>query len=234
MKPIIEVTSLTKEYYSAGQTFTVLHNLTLKINEGEFLTIIGPSGSGKSTLLYQLGLLDHPTKGKIVLAGHDTEKMNSSERTDFRLWNLGFVFQDYALIPDLCALENVMVPLLMQGKSFSQAQEMSYIALARVGLKGKEKILPSELSGGQQQRASIARSIAHNPKILYADEPTASLDSEMSEQVIRTFEDLHMHGQTIVMVTHEPEYARRAKRAIVLRDGKIIADGSAVDIIHPS
>ncbi len=218
---MIKVERLTKIFHNGAAELKALKGVSFTVNEGEFLAVNGRSGSGKSTLLYQLGLLDTPTSGNIILNGHNTSTMNDRERTDFRLNELGYVFQDYALIPTLTAKENVMVPLLMQGVSTTEAEKMAEIALKRVGLGEKMRNLPSQLSGGQQQRVSIARAIGHNPKIIFADEPTANLDSETSLLVLESFISLHKEGQTIIMVTHEDEYAAMADRIITLHDGEI-------------
>jgi len=191
------------------------------VEKGEFLSITGRSGSGKSTLLYQLGLLDHPNSGEILIDGVDVANMGHDERTKFRLEELGYVFQDYALVPELTAIENTAIPIMMQGKSKKEAFQIAEVSLERVGLLERMENLPSKLSGGEQQRVSIARAIAHNPKIIFADEPTANLDSETADVVLKTFLDLHKQGQTIVMVTHEPEYARLTDRVLKLSDGKI-------------
>jgi putative ABC transport system ATP-binding protein len=221
---MIKVNKLKKAYKSGAGELVVLKGLDLHVKQGEFLAITGRSGSGKSTLLYQLGLLDHPNEGDIVIDNRLVTKMSRDERTEFRLRELGYVFQDYALLPELTAIENVMVPLLMQGLPKNEAMKESALALERVGLSDKMNNLPSQLSGGQQQRVSIARAIGHNPKIIFADEPTANLDSETAEVVLKTFIKLHEGGQTIVMVTHEPEYAATADRVITLSDGIIISE----------
>lgn len=200
---------------------TVLRGIDLEIADGEFLGIMGKSGAGKSTLMYQIGLLDHPTGGNIRIDGVDTETLSNDERTDMRLSTLGYVFQDYALIPELTAKENIMIPLLMQGKSKEQSGKISIDMLHKVGLPNKENNLPSQLSGGEQQRVSIARAMAHDPKILFADEPTANLDTISGTNIIELFKDLHEQGQTIVMVTHEEEYAKYCDRVIFLEDGKV-------------
>ncbi len=218
---MIEAKNLKKSYKSGGDTLVVLKGLALDIKKGEFVAITGRSGSGKSTLLHQLGLLDHPDSGTIVIDGVDVSVLDSEERTDFRLRELGYVFQDYALVPELNAWENVAVPLLMQGLSMAEAKVKSVEALAKVNLKDKINNLPNQLSGGEQQRVSIARAIGHNPKIIFADEPTANLDTETADTVLKTFLDLNKEGQTIVMVTHEPEYARLTHRIINLADGLI-------------
>ena len=218
---MIKAEKIIKKYKSGGGELVVLKELNLHVNPGEFLAITGRSGSGKSTLLYQLGLLDHPNSGSIIIEGIDVSKLSLDERTKFRLEELGYVFQDYALLPELTASENVILPLLMQGKSKKQAKVEAIEALEKVGLGGKINNLPSQLSGGEQQRVSIARAIGHNPKIIFADEPTANLDSETADTVMKTFIDLHKAGQTIVMVSHEPEYAKLADRTIALSDGII-------------
>ncbi len=220
-KNMIKVHNLIKSYQSGAGELVVLKNIGFSVRRGEFLAITGRSGSGKSTLLYQLGLLDFPNSGKIFIDGLETSTLSGQERTAMRLLELGYIFQDYALLPSLSALENVMIPLLMQGMSPKDAKIKAMRALDRVGLGDKLVNLPSQLSGGQQQRVSIARAIGHDPKIIFADEPTANLDSETSKVVLDAFLDLHRQGQTIVMVTHEPEYAAVADRVITLSDGVI-------------
>jgi putative ABC transport system ATP-binding protein len=221
---MITVKNLTKSYKSGESVLTVLKSLSLTVPKGQFLSITGRSGSGKSTLLYQLGLLDSPNAGEIVIDGVDVHVLSKEERTSFRLNKLGYVFQDYALIPELTALENVAIPLLMQGLSRADAYVQAQSALVRIGLGEKTESVPSQLSGGQQQRVSIARAIAHNPDIIFADEPTANLDTETSDTVLKTFLNLHAQGQTIIMVTHEPEYAQMTDRIVTLLDGHIVSD----------
>jgi putative ABC transport system ATP-binding protein len=218
---MIKVKGLVKKYKSGAAELLVLNGLDLEVKKGEFIAITGRSGSGKSTLLYQLGLLDHPNSGEIIINGTDVMKLDKDERSNFRLNELGYVFQDYALIPELTALENIAIPLLMQGKSMDQIKKIAAEMLDRIGLGDRLNNLPSQLSGGEQQRVSIARAISHNPKVLFADEPTANLDNETADAVLETFLSLHREGQTIVMVTHEPEYAALTER-IVLLDGGII------------
>lgn len=221
---MIKVRNLRKVFKSGESDIVALNDVSFDVPEGQFLTITGKSGSGKSTLLYQLGLLDQPTSGTIFIDDEDVINLSEDDRTLARLNSLGYIFQDYAIIPSLTASENVMVPLLMQGYEEKQAKEISEKALTRVGLGDRLNNLPSQLSGGQQQRVAIARAIAHNPKIIFADEPTANLDSETSEQVMQTFLSLNKEGQTIVMVTHEPDYARLAHRTVMLADGNIVSD----------
>lgn len=221
---MINIKNLTKKFQNGDQEIIALNNVSFSVPEGQFLTVSGRSGSGKSTLLYQLGLLDIPTSGEVWIDGQDYVPVGENERTDVRLNSLGYIFQDYAILPSLTALENTMLPLLMQGYSKKEAESKAYKALERLGIKDRMNNLPSQLSGGQQQRVSIARAIAHDPKIIFADEPTANLDSETSEQVIQAFLDLNKDGQTIIMVTHEPEYAKLADRTIFMTDGSITSD----------
>ena len=221
---MLQAENLTKIFMSGDQKIVALNDLTFTVPEGQFLTITGRSGSGKSTLLYQLGLLDLTTSGKVLIDGRDLVPVPENERTATRLNELGYIFQDYAILPSLTALENTVLPLLMQGYSIADAEAKAKKALEKVGLLDRMNNLPSQLSGGQQQRVAIARAIGHDPKIIFADEPTANLDSETSEQVIKTFLDLNKEGQTIIMVTHEPEYAKLADRTITMNDGKIVAD----------
>jgi len=222
---MIEAKNITKKFESGdASVLLALNNVSFKVDTGEFVAITGRSGSGKSTLMYQLGLLDHPTSGEVLIEGQTVTDILEEQRTLIRLNSLGYVFQDYALLPELTALENVLIPLLMQGLEEGVARKMAEESLIRIGLGDKLINLPSQLSGGQQQRVSIARAIAHRPKILFADEPTANLDSESSLLVIKNFIELNKEGQTILMVTHEPEYAAMADRIITLSDGEISSD----------
>lgn len=221
---MIRTEKLVKSFGKGELELTVLKNISLEIKTGEFVAIIGPSGAGKSTLLYQLSLLDTPTSGEVYINEVKPSALSEAEKTNFRLHELGYVFQDYALLPELQAVENVALPMLMQGMIKADAFKKAEAALARVNLSDKTHNLPSQLSGGQQQRVSIARAIAHEPHILFADEPTANLDSTSAGPVIDSFIDLHKGGQTIVMVTHEEEYARKADRILSLKDGVLISD----------
>lgn len=223
MSKIISVRNLEKSFVDGKETTKVLKGVNMEIEEGEFVAIMGRSGAGKSTCMYQLSLLDHPTGGQIVLDGHNTEHMNSDERTRFRLNRLGYVFQDYSLIPELSAVENVMLPLMMQGVSKKDATERAAEALQSVDLGHRLNNLPSEMSGGEQQRTAVARAICHRPRILFADEPTANLDLGSSERVMEIFRKLNKEGLTIVMVTHEEEYGKLCDRVIRLSDGVVVA-----------
>lgn len=222
---MISVTNLIKNFGKGEVITKVLRGIDLEIPSGQFVAIMGKSGAGKSTLMYQMSLLDRPTSGSIVLDGVVTDEFSERERTVFRLKKLGFIFQDYALLPELSAIENVEVPLLMLGLTSDEARAKATAGLEAVGLGHRLHNRPSALSGGEQQRVSIARAIAQKPDILFADEPTASLDTSSSEDVMHVMRDLHkQHGQTIVMVTHEPEYAAFAERVITLEDGQIVSD----------
>ena len=218
---MIEGKNITKKFKSGEETLIAVNNISLRVESGEFVAITGRSGSGKSTLMYQLGLLDKPDSGKIIIDGVDVSDLSEDARTNIRLNSLGYIFQDYALIPELTAHENVLIPLLMQGLPPAQAAEKAKRSLERIGLGDRLDHLPSELSGGQQQRVSIARAVAHDPKIIFADEPTANLDSESSRLVLENFLALNREGQTILMVTHEAEYAAQAHRVLSISDGKI-------------
>ncbi len=222
-KTIIEVKDITKSFTDGLTVTQVLKGINFEVHEGEFVAIMGRSGAGKSTLLYQMSLLDNPTSGSIKLNGHLTDNMTSGEKTIYRLNELGYVFQDYSLLPELTALENIMVPLLMQGISMRIAKGRAMEALKSVNLDNRPDNLPSELSGGEQQRVSIARAVTHKPKILFADEPTANLDSFSSKLVMDIFKKLNKEEKlTIVMVTHEEDYGKLADRIVRLSDGQIV------------
>jgi len=222
---MIKVKNLFKKFYMGDSQLNALNNLTFEVPTGQFLAITGRSGAGKSTALYHLSLLDKPTSGEILIDGKNVAELDDDKRVLYRRDNFGFIFQDYALLPTLTSLENVMLPLLMQGVKRKNAETKSQEALERVELSDKLDNLPSQLSGGQQQRVSIARSIVHNPTFLFADEPTANLDTESSKLVLNIFLKLNKDANlTIIMVTHEPEYAKFADRDIELSDGKIVSD----------
>jgi putative ABC transport system ATP-binding protein len=221
---MIEVKNLIKTFKDGPIETRVLRGIDLTAADGEFIAIMGRSGAGKSTLLYQMSLLDEPTSGEIRINGKEAHLMSEREKMLFRLAEFGYVFQDYALLPELTALENVTLPLLMQGLLGGAAEAKAAEALERVGLGKRLGNLPSQLSGGEQQRVSISRAIAHTPDVLFADEPTANLDKESSLLVMNIFKELHDSGQTIIMVTHEPEFARFAGRTIKIDDGQIVSD----------
>ncbi len=218
---IITASNIHRKFGKPPLVSHILKGIDVTIKQGEYVAIMGKSGAGKSTLMYQLSCLDTPTEGTITIDGTNLETLTEMERTLFRLVTLGYVFQDYALVPDLSARENVMIPLLMRGQSWQTAFAAAEHSLDDVGLAGKYENLPSMLSGGEQQRVAIARAIAGNPKILFADEPTANLDSVSGQQIIDLLGKLHKDGQTIVMVTHEEEYAQDCNRIIYMEDGII-------------
>ena len=218
---MITVTNLTKNYPSGEGQVAALRGVDLVVQTGEFVCIMGQSGSGKSTLLTILGGMCHPSDGKVEVDGTMLYDLNDDGLADFRARTFGFVFQSFHLVPYLTALENVMLPLAPLKLTATEKRSMATEALARVGLAGKESRLPSRLSGGEQERVAIARAVVNRPAILFADEPTGNLDSTTSEQVMALFADLHQGGQTIVMVTHNPDNGRYAQRTIRLKDGLV-------------
>lgn len=220
---MIEAKNIVKTYKDGEKETRVLKGVDFFAEEKDFVAIMGRSGAGKSTLLYQMSLLDEPTEGEIFIDGKDVMKLNPQQKIRFRLKELGYVFQDYALLPDLTALENVALPLLMLGENKKLAYKHAKNMLDRVGLSHRMDNVPANLSGGEQQRVSVARAIVHEPKILFADEPTANLDNESSRQIIEIFKELNKAGQTIIMVTHEEEYAKVAKRIVKIDDGRIVS-----------
>lgn len=219
---MITAKNIVRSFGTGDLVVQVLKGIDVTVVEGEFLAIMGKSGAGKSTLMYQLSVLDTPSSGTLTIADTEVLSLTETAKTAFRLNMLGYVFQNYALVPDLSASENCMLPLLMRGLSTGSARDFAATALSSVGLGERLDNLPATLSGGEQQRVSIARAIAGNPKILFADEPTANLDSVSGRAVIDLLKSLHNNGQTIVMVTHEPDYAEVADRIIYLEDGLVI------------
>jgi len=225
---MIETENLRKIYPMGTIEVKALDGVDLGIAKGEFVGIMGPSGSGKTTLLHMLGLLDHPTAGKIRIDGTDTGKLTDYEKTMFRLYKLGYVFQDYALVPELTVMENVSLPAMLRNdRTEKEYKEASADILQRVGLCDRRGHLPSELSGGQQQRVAIARAIVNRPDILFADEPCANLDTENSRMVLNLFKKINQEmGQTIVMVSHEEWHKDYFDRIVRMRDGKIVNGGN--------
>ena len=221
---MLSAKNIQKSFYLGGVEQKVLRGLDFQVDSGQFVAVIGRSGAGKSTLLYILSLLDQECSGKIFVDQEEISLLSKDKAVKYRLNNFGFVFQEYALLPELNAIENVALPLIMQGKSKKIAYEMAKKALAQVGLENKLNNFSSQLSGGEQQRVSIARAVAHEPKIIFADEPTASLDSQRAAEIIDIFLELNKGGQTIIMVTHELEYAELSDRIVELKDGLIVND----------
>lgn len=223
MKTLIELQQVSKVYGEKENQLKALNEIDLVIKRGEFVAVMGPSGSGKSTLLTILGAMNPPSTGKLFVDGIDVYALSAEKQADFRREYLGFVFQQFQLVPYLTALENVMLPLIITDTP--NQEEKAALMLARVGLGKKLKHLPSELSGGEQGRVAIARAIVNEPPILLADEPTGTLDSKTGAEVLDLFTELHQEGQTIVMVTHSDHTAARAHRLVQLKDGVIVSDG---------
>jgi putative ABC transport system ATP-binding protein len=215
----IKVENIVKQYGSGDATVKALRGVTFDIEEGEFVGVMGESGSGKSTLLSVMGALNTPTRGKYTVDGIGVYDLDQEKRADFRREFLGFVFQSFYLIPYLTVLENVMLPLTTLKMKVQQKRDMAESALERVGLRGKSNRLPSEISGGEQERVAIARSIANEPPILLADEPTGNLDSKTSKGIMDLFQKLNVDGTTIVMVTHNRDCANYARRILEVSDG---------------
>lgn len=225
MAALIQTKDLTKFYRLGEVTVKALENVTLAITRGSFVAVMGASGSGKSTLLHLLGCLDRPTSGRYWLDGVPVEGFDRDQLAEIRSQKIGFVFQNFNLLPRMTAMENVQLPLLYTGRDAPDADERARRVLALVGLAGREDSLPTQLSGGQQQRIAIARALINEPQILLADEPTGQLDSRTSAEIMGIFQQLNLnHGITIVVVTHAEEVARFASRIITFRDGQIVGD----------
>ena len=227
MEKLIQMIDIRKEYKMGDETVYANDGVTLDIDKGEFVAIVGKSGSGKSTLMNIIGALDVPTSGKYLLGGKDVGKLSDNQLADIRNKMIGFVFQQYNLLPRMNLLENVELPLLYAHVSNNEREKRAMEALEKVGLAEKAKQMPNQLSGGQQQRVSIARALAANPSLILADEPTGALDSKTSRQVLDFFKKIHEEGNTVIMITHDNSIAMEAKRVIRIADGKINFDGSS-------
>ena len=221
---MININSLSKEYIMGENKLLALNDVSVSIKEGEFVSIMGSSGSGKSTLMNIIGCLDVPTKGNYFFRDNDIAKYNSNNLAELRNKDIGFVFQNFNLLPRLNALENVVLPLLYSGKNLKERNRLALEALKNVGLEERVHHRPNQLSGGQQQRVSIARAIAGSPKLILADEPTGALDSKTGFEIMKILNDLNSQGITIVLVTHEDDIAKYGSRIIKMKDGKIIED----------
>jgi putative ABC transport system ATP-binding protein len=224
MSEIIRIRDLAREYQMGQERILALRGVTLDIRRNEYVAIMGPSGSGKSTMMNVLGCLDTPTGGEYWLNGQEVSRLSDDELARVRNREIGFVFQTFNLLPRATALHNVELPLVYAGVRARERRERAAAALARVGLENRMDHRPNELSGGQRQRVAIARALVNSPSILLADEPTGNLDSVTSEEIMRVFGDLHAAGQTVIMVTHEPDIAAHAERVVVLRDGRVESD----------
>jgi putative ABC transport system ATP-binding protein len=220
---LIEVRQVGKDYQSGESTVQAIKEMSLYIDDGEFVSIMGQSGSGKSTLLSILGGLNHPTRGKMLLDTLDIYKLTSEQRADLRSEYIGVIFQSFQLIPYLTVLENVKLPMAITGKKAKIQDKMARDVLDRVGLANKADRLPDQLSGGEQERVAIARAIVNKPPILLADEPTGNLDSKTAEEIMNLLKELNREGQTIIMVTHNPEACKHSSRTIMVKDGSCYA-----------
>ena len=218
---ILNLQNIFKDYYQEKLVVPVLKDVSLSVEEGEYVAIMGPSGSGKTTLMNIIGCLDLPTSGSYELAGQDVLKLKDKELSDLRLSSIGFVFQSFHLMPRETALENVSLPLSYTAAKKAERKERATKALERVGLGDRVNFRPTQLSGGQKQRVAIARAMVNNPKILLADEPTGALDQKSGEQIMELFSKLNEEGVTIVMITHDAKVAARAKRVVRIIDGEI-------------
>ena len=221
---VIELKDIRKHYTMGEQVIRAVDGIDLSIKRNEYVVFIGSSGSGKSTVMNIVGCLDTPTSGDYLLNGTNVSGLDANELAEVRNREIGFIFQSFNLLPRATALKNVMQPLIYRGMSLAERREASEQVLAHVGLAERADHLPSELSGGQRQRVAIARALVTNPSILLADEPTGNLDSQTTVEILALFDELHDNGQTIVVVTHEPEVAEHGGRVIRLRDGKVIED----------
>ena len=224
--PLIQARELVKTYVMGDQTVHALRGVSLDIGEGEFVAIMGASGSGKSTLMNILGCLDLPTTGEYRLAGEPVETMQADQLASIRNRRIGFVFQQFNLLPRTSALENVELPMVYAGIKSAERREKATAALTRVGLGERMGHTPAELSGGQQQRVAIARALVNSPQLILADEPTGALDSQTSEDIMKLLTELNAQGMTVVLVTHEHDVAAWARRRIVFRDGGMVEDVS--------
>ncbi|MGB4772443.1 MAG: ABC transporter ATP-binding protein [Chitinophagaceae bacterium] len=224
MSSVIRLEEIKKSYFMGKQELQVLKGISLQIQRNEYVALMGPSGSGKSTLMNILGCLDSPTSGTYILNGHDVSKMPDNELAEIRNKEIGFVFQQFNLLPRLTALENVALPLVYSGISKKLRTEMAMEVIKKVDLESRHHHKPNELSGGQCQRVAIARALVNNPAIILADEPTGNLDTKTSYEIMNIFSKIHTDGNTVVLVTHEEDISNYAHRVIRLRDGVIETD----------
>jgi putative ABC transport system ATP-binding protein len=229
---LIELTDIHREYTVGGELVRALDGVSIGIERGEWVAIIGQSGSGKSTLMNVIGCLDTPTRGSYQLNGKDVSRMDDDELAGIRNAEIGFIFQNFQLLPRETALANVELPLVYRGVPAKERRAQAIEALQKVKLDHRMHHKPTELSGGQRQRVAIARALAGTPSLLLADEPTGNLDSATGEEIVRLFAELHRAGHTIVLVTHEPKLAARCPRAIRLSDGKVVGDGEGAKIAY--
>ncbi|OKP82966.1 ABC transporter ATP-binding protein [Paenibacillus sp. P32E] len=223
-EPLIRIENMVHGYTMAGERMTVLKGLSFTISHGEFVAIIGPSGSGKSTLMNMIGCLDLSNEGSYSLDGQDVRKLSDNRMAQIRNEKIGFIFQSFNLLPKLSAVENVELPLIYRGMAHRERRKLAEVALEKVGLHERMHHRPSELSGGQQQRVAIARALAGNPPMLLADEPTGALDTKTGQEVMQMIKMLNAQGHTIILITHDLEIAKQAKRVIRIQDGNLVED----------
>ncbi|MBT9252291.1 MAG: ABC transporter ATP-binding protein [Brockia lithotrophica] len=222
--PLIRIERVSKEYSMGEERVRALDEVNLEVERGDFVAVVGPSGSGKSTLMHILGCLDRPTSGRYELDGREVGHLSEAELARIRNEKIGFVFQQFYLLPRLTAVENVELPLVYRGWPPGRRRERAKEVLVSLGLEGRLYHFPNQLSGGQQQRVAIARALVGDPELVLADEPTGALDSRTGKEILEIFAALHEEGRTIVLITHDMEVARRARRRIAIRDGRIVAD----------
>ncbi len=227
-QPIVDIKHLSKFYKMGGETLKALDDISFSVQKGDFIAIIGPSGSGKSTLMDMIGCLDVPDTGGYHLDGKDVFSLKNKQLADVRNQKIGFIFQSFNLLPKQTAFENVELPLIYRGLNGAERKEIVMSALRKVGLEDRARHRPTELSGGQQQRVAIARALAGNPPILLADEPTGALDSKTGAEVMNLMKELNKQGHTIILITHDLDIAKQAKRIIRIHDGRILDDKEAV------
>ncbi|KMY51811.1 ABC transporter ATP-binding protein [Peribacillus loiseleuriae] len=224
-EPIIQIKNMKKKYELGGETVMALQDVSLDIQKGDFISIIGPSGSGKSTFMNMIGCLDRPNSGKYMLDGEDVGKMKGSQLSVIRNKKIGFIFQNFNLISRLTAIENVELPLIYRGMKAMERREIALESLKKVGLVDRAPHLPTQLSGGQQQRVAIARALAGHPPILLADEPTGALDSKTSREILEIMNSLNEQGHTIILITHDLKVAKKASRVVRIHDGQLYENG---------
>lgn len=226
---VIDIENITKHYVMGEESVHALRGVTLQIRRNEYLAIMGPSGSGKSTLMNMLGCLDTPSSGRYFFSGKNVSEMDDDELADIRNREIGFVFQTFNLLPRATSLRNVELPLIYAGIDPGTREQRAAQALMDVGLGDRLHHKPNELSGGQRQRVAIARALVNKPSIILADEPTGNLDSKTGEEIMALFEELHQRGNTVILVTHEPDIARHARRTVFLRDGLVERDDALLE-----
>lgn len=224
MDQFIELERLSKSYRMAGEELPILHEISLSVPSGQYLSVIGPSGSGKSTLMHILGCLDVPNQGRYVLDGRDLTGLSEAALSQVRRQSIGFIFQSFNLLPSLNAVENVSLPLMYQGIPVTQQKERAEAALERVGLRERMHHRPNQLSGGQQQRVAIARALVADAPLILADEPTGNLDSHSGEEILDLFAELNAEGRTFLVITHDPAVASRSQRIVAIHDGTVVED----------